>query len=318
MSGMKKIVGRISFSFLVIIAFVGSYYFFQSYTVPDEDGAGKEGCPEIMMHRAVAIPSELSFMGERVPLEYFDVRESLDRELLVNANFHSQTLRFLKLAPRYMEIVRPILKADTVPEDFVYLALAESGFNERAVSPSGAVGFWQFMKGTALDYGLEINLQVDERYHLEKSTQAACQYLKDSYKKYGSWTLVAASYNAGRNHIDSQLERQKVTNYYDLLLGEETSRYIFRILALKLIMEDPQRYGFYIRDDEVYPLWHVKTVTVNGPVDDFADFAKEHGTNYKILKMLNPWLRDSNLINSKGKTYVIKVPGKGFRTKVNN
>lgn len=315
---MKKIVGRITFSFLAIVAFVGSYYFFQSYTVPDQDEPAKGNRSGVPMHSSVAIPSELTFMGEQVPLEYFDVRESLDRELLVNANFHSQTLRFLKLAPRYMEIIKPILKADTVPEDFVYLALAESGFNERAASPAGAVGFWQFMKGTAMDYGLEINPQVDERYHIEKATEAACEYLKDSYKKYGSWTLVAASYNAGRNHIDNQLERQKVSSYYDLLLGEETSRYVFRILALKLIMENPKQYGFNVHDDDVYPLWHVKTVTLNGPVASFADFAKEHGTNYKILKMLNPWLRDDNLINSKRKTYVIKVPGNGFRTKENN
>ncbi|PTN07896.1 lytic transglycosylase domain-containing protein [Mangrovibacterium marinum] len=315
---MRKIVGRSLFSLLVLVAFVGCYYFLQAYTVPKQEENPNVKRVEVPMHGSVDVPSKLTFMGEPVPLEYFDVRESLDRELLVNANFHSQTLRFLKLAPRYMEIIKPILKADTVPEDFAYLALAESGFNEKALSPAGAVGFWQFMKGTATDYGLEINPQVDERYHLEKSTKAACEYLKDSYRRYGSWTLVAASYNAGRNHIDRQLERQKVSSYYDLLLGEETSRYVFRILALKLIMENPRKYGFDIRENEVYPRWRFNTVTLNGPVASFADFAKEHGTNYKILKMLNPWLRDDNLINSKRKTYTIKVPAEGFRTNENN
>lgn len=315
---MKKIVGRILLSFSFLLVITGSYYCFQSYTLPDNDAARNVPPGARVMHRAVPVPKELTFMGERVPLEYFDVREALDRELLVNSNFHSQTLRLLKLAPRYKQIVMPLLRKDTVPEDFIYLAMAESAFNERAASGAGAIGFWQFMKGTAEEYGLEINPQVDERYHLEKATHAACSYLKDSYRKFGSWTLVAASYNAGRNFIDQQLDRQKVNNYYDLLLGEETARYVFRILALKLIMESPSEYGFDIRKEETYPLWETKSVSVTGPVKDFADFAREHGTNYKVLKMLNPWLRDNNLINSKGKTYSIKIPVEGFRTKVNN
>ncbi len=311
---MKKTIGQILFTFTIVSAFVAGYYLLESHALP---GMSNEGDGKKVMHTGIELPEKLDFMGEHVPLEYFDVRESLDRELLVNANFHSQTLRFLKLAPRYMEIIRPILEEDTVPQDFVYLALAESGFNERAASAAGAIGFWQFMKGTATDYGLEVNNEVDERYHIEKSTRAACQYLKDSYKKYGSWTLVAASYNAGRSFIDRQLERQQVGSYYDLLMGEETSRYVFRILALKLIMENPEEYGFYVAEKDMYPRWKVKTVLVKGPVSNFADFAQEHGTNYKMLKMLNPWLRETFLTNSKGKTYAVKVPAKGFRTQTN-
>jgi len=313
---MKKIFGRSIFSLSVIVLLFAGYHLLESSALPESNVKTEE--PARMMFHAVDIPEKLTFMDEEVPLSYNDVRESLDRELLVNSYFHSQTLRFLKLAPRFMSIIVPILEADTVPTDFAYLALAESGFDQRAVSPAGAVGFWQFLKGTATDYGLEVNSEIDERYHVEKATQAACKYLKESYRKYGSWTLVAASYNAGRSFIDRQLERQKVSSYYDLLVGEETSRYVFRILALKLIMENPTDYGFVVKEDEKYPLWDVKTITINGPVKDFADFATEHGTNYKILKMLNPWLRETFLTNARGKTYAIKIPAKGFRTKAND
>ncbi|WP_163718156.1 lytic transglycosylase domain-containing protein [Mangrovibacterium lignilyticum] len=313
---MKKIIGRSIVSLGLIVVLLAGYHLLESSALPEQEGKA-EPSGRVMYH-AVELPSKLKFMDEEVPLEYNDVRESLDRELLVNSYFHSQTLRFLKLAPRFMSIIVPILEADTVPTDFAYLALAESGFDQRALSPAGAVGFWQFMKGTAGDYGLEVNGEVDERYHLEKATQAACDYLKESYRKFGSWTLVAASYNAGRSFIDRQLERQKVSSYYDLLVGEETSRYVFRILALKLIMENPKQYGFDIKKDEIYPMWDVKNITINGPVKDFADFAAEHGTNYKILKTLNPWLRETFLTNSRGKTYVIKVPGKNFRTNTND
>lgn len=311
---MRKIVGRTIFTLTLFALLFAGYYLLESSALPVSEKKTMELKHEPPF-QPVTIPDELTFMGEPVPLEFFDVRESLDRELLVNSYFHSQTLRFLKMAPRFVSIIKPILEADTIPTDFIYLALAESGFNPTIVSPAGAVGFWQFMKGTAKDYGLEVSGEVDERYNIEKSTQAACQYLKDSYKKYGSWTMVAASYNAGRNFMDRQIERQKESSYYDLLLGEETSRYVFRILALKLIMEKPEEYGFKVDKKEQYPLWDVKTITVDGPVKDFADFAKEHGTNYKILKMLNPWLRETYLTNSAGKTYLIKVPAEGFRTK---
>ena len=314
---MKKIEHRLLLPVVLIIVLVGIFRFFEASTYPEDTnktGDLQQDKRERDFFTSVPIPDHLLFAGEKVPLEYFDVHESLDRELLVNSYFHSQTLRFLKMAPRYFEMIEPILRADTVPLDFKYLALAESGFDARAVSPSGAVGFWQFMKGTATDYGLEVNDEVDERYHIELSTHAACRYLKDSYKKYGSWTLVAASYNAGRRFVDRQMTRQNEKDYYDLLVGEETGRYVFRILALKLVMENPESYGFKVTEKEKYPRWKTSKIDVNTPVPDFAALAQQHGTNYKIFKMLNPWLRENYLTNAKGKTYTFKLPVKGFRT----
>lgn len=257
---------------------------------------------------AVDIPQSASFAGEPIPLERFDVKESLDREMLSNAYFHSQTLRFIKLAPRYFSIVGPILQDEGIPDDFKYLAVAESSFNPRAVSPARAVGFWQFMKGTAVEYGLEINNEVDERYDVEKATRAACRYLKDAYARYGNWTMVAASYNRGMNGIDRQIERQKENNYYDLLLNGETARYLYRIVALKLVLENPEDYNFYVKESEKYPIVPVKNIEITGSVANFADFAKAHGINYKLLKDFNPWLRDVSLTNAKNKKYVVKIP----------
>lgn len=257
---------------------------------------------------AAELPKEVSFAGEPMPLQRFDVKEALDRELLSNVYFHSQSIRYIKLAPRYLSIIEPILKEEGIHDDFKYLALAESGFNPRAVSPAKAVGFWQFMKGTAMDYGLEVNSEVDERYHIEKSTRAACQYLKDSYKKFGSWTLVAASYNRGMNGIQQQMDRQKEDDYYNLLITTETARYVYRIVALKLILEQPEHYNFYISDKEKYPIIPTTDIEITGSVANFADFAKEHGINYKLLKDFNPWLRESNLTNSSKKKYVVKIP----------
>jgi hypothetical protein len=258
-------------------------------------------------------PEKLTFAGEDVPLQNFDVKENLDRDLMVNSYFHSQTLRYLKLAERYFKIIEPILKQDTVPDDFKYLALAESGFDPKIVSPAGACGIWQFMKQTGKDYGLEVNDEVDERFNIEKSTHAACNFLKESYKKYGNWTSVAASYNAGRITIDKQIERQKENNYYNLLLSDETSRYIFRILALKVIIESPEKYGFFLPEKEKYPVIPVELVEVKGPILDLVSFAKAQGINYKILKLFNPWLRDSVLKNPLGKSYQIKIPKGDFR-----
>lgn len=269
--------------------------------------------PEIM-NRGVVIPDTLTFAGEKVPLEYFDVRESLERELLVNSYFHSQTIRFIKLAPRYFAVIEPILKEKGIPDDFKYMAVAESSLDPRSESPSNAIGMWQFLKGTARDYGLEVNNEVDERYNIEKSTYAACDYLKDAYTKFGSWALVAAAYNGGQNFVIDQIKKQKSSNYYDLLLGEETERYVFRILALKLVLEHPENYGFNIPEDKKYPVIPTTDVKIDGPVASFADFAIAHGTNYKILKMFNPWLRESYLTNKERRTYVIKVPVPNART----
>lgn len=259
-------------------------------------------------YTSVMLPESVFFAGEKVPLERFDVKESLDRELLSNAYFHSQTIRYIKLAPRYFPVIEPILKKKGIPDDFKYLAVAESGFNPSAISSARAIGFWQFMKGTAGDYGLEVNNQVDERYHIEKSTYAACDYLLDSYEKFGNWTLVAASYNRGMTGVRKQMTRQKVDDYYDLLLTTETARYVFRIVALKLILENPDQYDFNISDEEKYPVIKTKEVEITGNVENFTDFAKKHGTNYKLLKYFNPWLRDNYLTNSKGKKYTVKIP----------
>lgn len=259
-------------------------------------------------YTSVPIPDSVSFAGEKMPLSQFDVKEALDRELLSNAYFHSQTIRYIKLAPRYFSIIEPILKEKGIPDDFKYLAVAESGFNPRAESPANAVGFWQFLKGTAQDYGLEINSEIDERYHVEKSTYAACDYLRDAYDLYGSWTMVAASYNSGMNGINRQIIRQKTESYYDLLLVEETQRYVYRIVALKLILENPEVYNFKISNEEKYPLIKTKTIEVNSSIADFADFAAENGLSYKLLKDFNPWLRENKLTNSGKKTYKIKIP----------
>lgn len=254
------------------------------------------------------MPDSVAFAGEWLPLDRFDVKESLDRELLSNAYFHSQTIRLIKLAPRYFSVIEPILKEKGIPNDFKYLAVAESGLDPRAVSPSHAVGFWQFMKGTALQYGLEVNNEVDERYHVEKATYAACDYLKDSFEKYGNWTMVAASYNAGMRGVDRQIERQKTDSYYNLLLVEETARYLYRIVALKLILEHPGKYNFIIPESEKYPIIQTKDVEITGSVDDFADFAFKRGINYKLLKDFNPWLRQNYLKNPSHKKYIVEIP----------
>jgi len=270
---------------------------------PDKEGYSVFG---------VDLPSQLTFAGEPVPLDLFDVMESMDRELLSNTYFHSQTIRLIKMAHRYFPQIEPVLKQNLVPDDFKYLAVAESGLMQ-VVSPAKAVGFWQLLKGTAQEYGLEVSSEVDERYHVTLSTEVACQYLIDSFKKYGNWTMTAASYNAGRRGMDRQIERQKKDNYYDLLLNEETARYLYRVLAFKLIFENPEAYGFKLSEKDLYPEIPVYTVEVDSSVSNFADFAEEFDTNYKILKYLNPWLRDNKLNNSSRKVYKITLPEKGFR-----
>ena len=257
---------------------------------------------------AVTIPEKADLAGEELPLNRFDVKEALDRELLSNAYFHSQTIRYIKMAPRYFQIIEPILKEKGVPDDFKYLAVAESGLDPRATSPAGAVGFWQFLSGTAKDFGLEINGEVDERYHVEKSTYAFCDYVLQSYEKFGNWTLVAASYNGGMARVEKQMDRQKMDDYYDLLFVSETQRYVFRIVALKIILENPEEYNFVIDEKEKYPVIETRNVEINGPVTNFGDFATENGISYKMLKDFNPWLRDTKLTNSKGKTYIVKIP----------
>ena len=257
-------------------------------------------------------PDNLTFMGEPVPIHNFDVREALDRELQVNRLWHSQTILLLKRTNRYFPIIEPILKQYNVPDDLKYIAVIESALTN-AVSPSGAKGFWQFLQGTAGDFGLEVNDEVDERYNLEKSTVAAVRYFKKMKDKFGSWTMSAAAYNVGRTNLIKFSSQQKSGNYYDLVLGEETERYVFRAIAVKQIFENPQKYGFYIPDSNLYKPLPYKTVVVDTAIPDIADFARAQGTNYKMLKVLNPWLRSTKLTNSKHKSYKINILDPKFR-----
>jgi hypothetical protein len=272
----------------------------------------EEGYEAPQRVRSPQLPAAVDFAGEGVPLENFDTRESLERELTVNMFWHSQTLHIIKLANRFFPTIEAILKMNNLPDDFKYLCAAESGL-QQVVSPMRAVGFWQILPATGKELGLEISGEVDERYHIEKSTLAACKFLQKSYNMFGSWSMAAASYNMGSSGLRQQVVRQKSASYHDMTLSEETSRYLFRILALKLIIANPQRYGFNVQPDELYPPYRYREVKVTTAIPSWADFAAQYGTNYKVLKILNPWLRDAALHNKAGKTYYIKVPEAGFR-----
>lgn len=256
----------------------------------------------------ISLPEAMSFAQENVPLHRLDVQEALRKELTVNTYLHSHTIQALQIAPRMFAIIEPILKEAGVPEDFKYLAVIESNLNPSAVSPAGAVGLWQFMEGTAKDFNLEVNKEVDERYHIEQSTRAAAAYLKKAYEKFGSWTTAAAAYNAGAFMVSQQMEIQKEKEYYNLLLGDETGRYVFRILALKQILNHPEQYNFNVKN--IYPTEETKKVKVNGNIDSWADFAIENGITYKTLKRFNPWLRKNELRNPHRKVYEIDIPVK--------
>ena len=262
---------------------------------------------------AIQVPSYLDFAGERLPLENPDILERMDRELLVNTYWQSNGLLMFKRAQKYFPIIEPILAKHGVPDDVKYLAVIESGLTN-AKSPAGARGVWQILKGTGREYGLEVNDNVDERYNIEKATEVACVYLKKSKERLGSWTLAAAAYNAGNAGMSRRLNAQIVNTYYDLLLGEETGRYVFRIVALKEILNNPQKYGFNFRDKDLYNKIPTYTVAVDSAVTDFAKFSKDFGINYKILKIHNPWLREPHLNNKSHKQYLIEIPEQGYYT----
>ena len=255
----------------------------------------------------VQYPESIDFAGESVPLYDIDVRERLDREFLVNTFWQSNALLLIKRSEKYFPIIDSILEVYGVPSDFKYLALAESGL-ENVVSPAGAAGFWQIMKNTAKEYGLKVNNQIDERYHLIKSTEAASQYLKKWYSEFGSWTLTAAAYNVGPNGLKRRIEEQKVNRYYDLQLPSETSRYIFRILAIKEIVSKPDQYGFKLAENDYYRYPQTRWVELRESVTDLNELALDLNTNYKWLKKLNPWLRKNNLKLNEGESLFIEIP----------
>tara|TARA_B110000902_G_scaffold252073_1_gene313094 strand:- start:313 stop:1215 length:903 start_codon:yes stop_codon:yes gene_type:complete len=259
--------------------------------------------------RALKLPSNLNLAGERVPLEKPDVKERMDRELLVNTYWQSNGILLFKRANKYFPIIEPLLKKHGLPDDFKFLALAESGFTDET-STVGAAGIWHFMNATGKEYGLEINNNVDERYNIEKSTKVAAEYLKNAKNRFGSWTLAAAAYNAGNYGISRRLEAQEVTNYYDAKLPNETERYVFRVLALKEIISNPEKYGFVFEKDDLYTTKKTYTVKVDTAITNITSFAKGFGINYKEFKIHNPWLRENKLNNRSRKLYEIKIPVK--------
>jgi hypothetical protein len=261
---------------------------------------------------SLSIPEKILFANEEVPIHYFDVKEGLDRELHVNTYFQSQTIFYIKRANRYFPIIEQILKEEGVPLDFKYLAVAESGL-ANVISPSKAAGFWQILKVTAEELKLEVNDEIDERFDLEKSTRAACTYLKKAHEQFGSWTMAAVSYNMGIPGLSRQVESQKESTYYNLFLYDEPARYVYRIIAIKLIIENPELYGFYIDKKDLYQPFQYSTLKVDSSISNLTNFAKSKNTNYKMLKILNPWLRNSALVNNNKKVYHVKLPVNGSR-----
>jgi hypothetical protein len=257
--------------------------------------------------RIFELPEQPEFAGEKVPIEQPDIYERYEREIYVNAYWESNALFMLKRSGKYFPFIEQTLKENGIPDDFKYVAIIESGLLN-VTSPAGAKGFWQFMRGTARDFGLEVSRDVDERYHFEKSTLAACKYLRAAYGKFGNWTSVAASYNMGMAGISRRNNQQLTTDYYDLYLNEETSRYIFRILAMKEIFENRGKYGFELQNEDLYALPPLREIEVNESINNLAEWAKEHKSNYKEVKIYNPWLINTKLNVRRGQSYTIKLP----------
>ena len=295
-----------------LLIFLFGFILFLSFTAFNQENKTAFNSQETESHKiyALKIPQSLDFSGERVPLDQPDIRERLDRELLVNTYWQSNMMLLLKRANKYFPIITSILEEEGVPEDFKYLAVIESAL-QNTRSPKGAKGIWQIMPGTAREYGLEVNDNVDERYHIEKSTRVACAYLNKAKERFGSWTLAAASYNRGMYGTDQLLKNQLVDNYYDLLLNSETSRYVFRILAVKEIMTHPEAYGYIFDQEDLYKPIPVRKLGVDTAITNIARFAKEQSINYKILKVHNPWLIQNHLNNRSRKYYEIEIPEEG-------
>lgn len=272
--------------------------------VPEILHLDEESNPTTYFMGIPPVPDSLDFAGEPVPLDRWYVREALMRELTVLSYWHASMTYILQLSTRYFPLIQPILKKEGVPEDFIYLCVAESSL-QQLVSPAGAAGFWQFMKGTARERGLEVDNEVDERYHIEKATRAAAAYLKDAYAKYGNWTAAAASYNMGTAGFTKQVNRQRESNYYNMQLPNETMRYLFRILAFKTVIPQPETYGYVLKESDYLQPIDCQTVKVPGRTD-WIDFAKSHRISYRELRLFNPWIRDVKVSN--GKTYQVKLP----------
>lgn len=294
--------------FFILTGFLVTVFYLRG-RVTDKDKYQQEFAERYRVY-AVTVPTHLNFCGEKVPITDFEIFERFDRELTINTYFQSSTILNIKRGSRYFPVIEPILKRNGVPDDFKYVCMIESGL-ANVTSPSNAVGFWQFLEETGRRYGLQINDEVDERYDIVKSTQAACNYFKDAQKQFDSWTLAAASFNLGVNGMQGALNKQDVNNFYDLYLNTETSRYIMRVLAVKEIYEHPKVYGYYIPQFFRYPPVPVYTETVSGAIPDLVSFAKSHRVTYKTFKTLNPWLRRNELKNSEGGTYLVYFPRDG-------
>lgn len=309
----KTNIGSLTAGLILICLAASIFIINQSFKDTRDKNKTESSLDTVYFNKPYKLPGNVSFAGEKMPLDNFDTRESLDREILISAYRHSSTIMIIKRANRFLPIIEKILKKNNIPDDFKYLVAAESEFSNM-ISPSGATGFWQIMPETGKEAGMEINTVVDERYDIEKSTQFACDFFRKSYGKYGNWTLTAASYNGGRTALDEQIKIQQEYNYYDLLLSEETARYIFRAVAYKLVINDPESFGFNLNKSDLYPELDYYEVKVDTAVSDFSAFAKKFGTNYKLLKFLNPWLRKPYLTPKPNKAYLIKIPEEGMRS----
>lgn len=303
---MKKIsVIAIVFSSLAII---GQIFIFAT-TKNDPDETYRKALQADYRVYCPVLPDSLSFCGETVPMDTYYVREGLDRELMVNMYWQSNMLLWMKRAGRYFPIIEPILKKNGMPEDLKYLCVIESGLLPVG-SPAGAQGYWQFIKSTGLNYGLEITDEIDMRNHIVLSTEAACRLLKKMYQRFGSWSIAAATYNLGENGVAQRCTDQNIHNYWDLKMPNETTRYVYRILAVKMIMQHPQAYGYMIRHSDLYPPIPTREVTLTGQNVDLYAFAKDNGSTYKMLRDLNPWIQTDKLKNRGNKTYTVVLPAK--------
>lgn len=301
---MKKL--SITAIILATLAIAGEVFIFAS---PKEDGDAVQTKAIMQDCRTYApvIPDTMTFCGEEVPLSLFYVREALDHELIVNMYRQSSTLLYFKRANRYFPVIEPILKKHGIPPDMKYLCVIESGL-ANATSPAKAQGFWQFMPATGSRYGLTVNNEVDMRNDLEAATEAACRYLRDLYARFHSWTAAAAAYNCGENGLERRMRQQDTDDYHHTRLNSETSRYVYRILAMKLIMQNPQQYGYFVRRCDLYPPVPTRTVTLQGQNVDLVRFAKDNNTSYKMLRTLNPWLQTDLLKNKDNKKYTVRLP----------